>query len=233
LVATAIPHIHPSYGNGFVAVTCNKARERRVVGIIQIIHIHRAIGIRGVGGKKEIGACIASASAIQKEIFGDFSGLGRNDLGMTVRTGARGGIGGIEALLNLCHGLLGGHFGEAGGGVLAGEIAGRNLLDAGGGEEGDRNGGEERRDQEGEDQGGAGIRGFKPQSSAVEGGRPEITKMNHEWLEWTRMKRAREWVDQISRNQEREKRDAKMCFVFHYFHFGNMAACRVFGIFWK
>jgi hypothetical protein len=208
LVATAILHLHASYSNGLAAITGNKARERRVVGIIQIIHIHRAIGIRGVGGKKEIGACIASASAIQKEIFGDFSGLGRNDLGMTVRTGA-------------------------GGGVLAGEIAGRNLLDAGGGEEGNGDRGEQRGYEKNENQRAAGIRGFKPQSSAVEGGRPEITKMNHEWLEWTRMKRAREWVDQISRNQEREKREAKMCFVFHYFHFGNMAACRVFGIFWK
>ena len=51
-------------------------------------------------------------------------------------------------------------------------IARRNLLDAGGGEEGDRNGGEERRDQEGEDQGGAGgrrlERWFKPESSDIE-----------------------------------------------------------------
>jgi hypothetical protein len=38
---------------------------------------------------------------------------------------------------------------------LAGEIAGGDLLDAGGGEKGDHNRGKERRDEEGKDQGAA------------------------------------------------------------------------------
>jgi hypothetical protein len=49
---------------------------------------------------------------------------------------------GVEASLDFRHGLLGGEFGEAGCGVLAGEILGGDLLDAGGGEKGDGYGGE-------------------------------------------------------------------------------------------
>jgi hypothetical protein len=71
-------------------------------------------------------------------------------------TSPRGGIGSVKSKLKLSHGLSCGEFGEAGGGVLAGEIAGGDLLDAGSGEEGDGDGGEERCDEESEDEGGAG-----------------------------------------------------------------------------
>ena len=57
-----------------------------------------------------------------------------------------------ESLLDFAHGLLGGHFGEAGGGVLTGEILGGDLLHAGGGEERDGYGGEKGGDEQNENE---------------------------------------------------------------------------------
>ncbi|MCX6973138.1 MAG: hypothetical protein NTZ94_02360, partial [Verrucomicrobia bacterium] len=57
-----------------------------------------------------------------------------------------------ESLLDFGYGLLGSELGEAGGGVLTGEILGGDLRHAGGGEEGDGYGGEKGGDEQNENE---------------------------------------------------------------------------------
>ena len=90
-----------------------------------------------------------------KNKLSDGAGLAGNDRGGRVACAIDS-----EPFLDFGHGLLGGELGEARGCVLAGEVASGDLLDAGGGEEGDGDGGEQRGDEEGEDEGAAGIGGF-------------------------------------------------------------------------
>ena len=66
--------------------------------------------------------------------------------------------------------MLGGELGKAGGGVLAGEILGGDLLHAGGGEKGDGNGGEQCRYEEDKDEGAARIGGFNHGVHEAHGG---------------------------------------------------------------
>jgi len=97
----------------------------------------------------------------------DGAGLACNDRG-----GRGAGAVDGEAFLDFSHGLLGGELGEAGVGVLAGEIARGDLLDAGGGEEGDGDGGKQGGNEEGEDEGGAGGRGNRNTCQRVLAGQP-------------------------------------------------------------
>ena len=106
-------------------------------------------GVAAAGSGKEFGGGVGGDTASGKNKLTDRSRLGGDD--GCVRACAIDG----EAFLNLRHRLLCRHFGEAGGGVLAGEIARGDLLDAGGGEEGNGDGGEQCRDEESEDEGGA------------------------------------------------------------------------------
>ena len=80
------------------------------------------------------------------------------------RAGLSGGDNGAcgvdgEALLDFRHGLLRGELGEAGGGILAREILGGDLLDPRCGEEGDGDGGEQRGDEQDENECASGIVG--------------------------------------------------------------------------
>ena len=132
LVATAILHLHASYSNGLAAITGNKARDSRVGGIIQIIHIHRAIGICVVGGKKEIGSWVLGASSVFEEIFGDASRLACDDGGVVAGHGTVI----IKSALQSRHRLLGGAAGKHLSLGLRGVVARGGLLCAGGREEG-------------------------------------------------------------------------------------------------
>ena len=111
----------------------------------------------------------------------DRAGLAGNDRG-----GRGAGAIDSEPFLDFGHGLLGGELGEASSSVLAGEIPSSHLLHAGGGEEGDGDGGEQRCYQKDEDEGAAGIGGFNHNRAPGEAGdgaiadRPEWRGRGHE-----------------------------------------------------
>lgn len=91
--------------------------------------------------------------AIVEKILIDRSGLSSDDGRKIPGSNSRG----VETLLNLRHGLLSGQLGEAGGGVLPGEILCGDLLDSRGGKERDCDGGQQGSDQQDKDKRAAGF----------------------------------------------------------------------------
>ena len=118
---------------------------------MKIVKVGGAVGGGIASARKEFGGRVRCDTSTGENKLPDRAGLGGDDNGAVVAD--------RKSLLNLRHGLAGGEIGEAGGGVLAGEIAGGDLLDAGCGEEGNGDGGEQCGDEEDEDEGGTGIGG--------------------------------------------------------------------------
>jgi len=90
------PYILKINSDGFAGIAGDQAGERGTGRVIQIIHIYRAVGIRGIRVKEEIHACIFGISAVLEEKFLNPTGLAGNDRGVVARYVGAGSEGCIK-----------------------------------------------------------------------------------------------------------------------------------------